>query len=54
MNNVYKDKVRLLLRILPIVVDEECIAVNGGMAINLNLLMLSSQIILRLSGNFLT
>jgi len=47
MNNVYKDKVRLLLRILPIVVDEECFAVHGGTAINLfvnDLLRLSVDI----------
>jgi hypothetical protein len=35
MNNVYKEKVRLLLRIIPIVMDEECFAVHGGTAINL-------------------
>lgn len=47
MNNVYKDKVRLLLRILPIVIDEECFAVHGGTAINLfvnDLLRLSVDI----------
>lgn len=47
MNNVYKDKVRLLLRILPIVVDEKCFAIHGGTAINLfvnDLLRLSVDI----------
>lgn len=47
MNNVYKDKVRLLLRILPIVMDEECFAIHGGTAINLfvnDLLRLSVDI----------
>lgn len=47
MNNVYKEKVRLLLRILPIVVDEECFAIHGGTAINLfvnDLLRLSVDI----------
>src|SRR5574344_779754 len=47
MLNVYKDKVRLLLRILPIVMEEECFAVHGGTAINLfvnNLLRLSVDI----------
>jgi predicted nucleotidyltransferase component of viral defense system len=47
INNVYKDKVRLLLRILPIVMDEECFAIHGGTAINLfvnDLLRLSVDI----------
>lgn len=47
MNNVYKDKVRLLLKILPIVMEEECFAVHGGTAINLfftDLLRLSVDI----------
>ena len=47
MNNIYKDKVRLLLRILPIVMDQECFAVHGGTAINLfvnDLLRLSVDI----------
>ena len=35
MNNEYKEKVRLLLRIFPIVMDEQCFAVHGGTAINL-------------------
>ena len=47
MNNVYKEKVQLLLRILPIVMSEDCFAVHGGTAINLfveNLLRLSIDI----------
>lgn len=47
INRVYKDKVRLLLRILPVVMDEECFAVHGGTAINLfvtDLLRLSVDI----------
>ncbi|MCI1682801.1 MAG: nucleotidyl transferase AbiEii/AbiGii toxin family protein [Bacteroides sp.] len=47
MNNVYKDKVRLLLRIIPIVMDQECFAIHGGTAINLfmnDLLRLSVDI----------
>ncbi len=47
MNNVYKEKVQLLLKILPIVMDEECFAVHGGTAINLfvgDLLRLSVDI----------
>ncbi|MGN0236693.1 MAG: nucleotidyl transferase AbiEii/AbiGii toxin family protein [Lepagella sp.] len=35
MNNVYRKKVELLLRILPFVTDEECFAIHGGTAINL-------------------
>lgn len=35
MNDVYRRKVELLLRILPFVTDEECFAVHGGTAINL-------------------
>ncbi|MCF0185638.1 MAG: nucleotidyl transferase AbiEii/AbiGii toxin family protein, partial [Bacteroidaceae bacterium] len=35
MNNIYKDKVELLLRIMPLVMEEECFAVHGGTAINL-------------------
>lgn len=35
MNEVYRRKVDLLLRILPFVTDEECFAVHGGTAINL-------------------
>lgn len=47
MNNVYKEKVQLLLRILPIVTSEDCFAVHGGTAINLfveNLLRLSVDV----------
>lgn len=47
MNNIYKEKVQLLLRILPLVMDEECFAIHGGTAINLfvnNLLRLSVDI----------
>lgn len=47
MNNIYIDKVRLLLRIMPIVMEEDCFAVHGGTAINLfvgNLLRLSVDI----------
>ena len=47
MNNVYKEKVQLLLRILPIVMSEDCFAIHGGTAINLfveNLLRLSIDI----------
>lgn len=35
MNNLYKEQVRLLLRILPIIYREEDFAVHGGTAINL-------------------
>ena len=35
MNDTYKRKVELLLRILPFVTDEECFAIHGGTAINL-------------------
>ncbi len=35
MNDIYKKKVELLLRILPFVTDEECFAIHGGTAINL-------------------
>ena len=35
MNNVYRNKVELLLRILPFVMDERVFAVHGGSAINL-------------------
>lgn len=47
MNNVYKQKVELLLRILPFVTDEESFAIHGGTAINLfvkNLYRLSVDI----------
>lgn len=35
MNNLYKEQVRLLLRILPVIYSEEDFAVHGGTAINL-------------------
>jgi len=35
MNNIYKEKVKLLLRILPIIMEEDCFAIHGGTAINL-------------------
>ena len=35
MNSVYKQKVELLLRLLPLVMDEGVFAVHGGSAINL-------------------
>lgn len=47
MNNIYRQKVELLLRILPFVTDEECFAIHGGTAINLfmkNLYRLSVDI----------
>lgn len=47
MNNIYRQKVELLLRILPFVTDENCFAIHGGTAINLfvkNLYRLSVDI----------
>lgn len=47
MNDIYQQKVELLLRILPFVTDEECFAIHGGTAINLfvkNLYRLSVDI----------
>ena len=35
INQEYKERVRLLLRIIPIISAEECFAVHGGTAINL-------------------
>lgn len=35
MNNLYKEQVRLLLRILPVIYREEDFAIHGGTAINL-------------------
>jgi hypothetical protein len=35
MNNTYKEQVRLLLRILPLIYQEKDFAVYGGTAINL-------------------
>ena len=37
INQEYKERVRLLLRIIPIISAEECFAVHGGTAINLSL-----------------
>ena len=37
INQEYKERVRLLLRIIPIISTEECFAVHGGTAINLSL-----------------
>lgn len=47
MNNIYGQKVELLLKILPFVTDEDCFAIHGGTAINLfvkNLYRLSVDI----------
>ncbi len=47
MNNIYRDKVELLLRVIPIIYTEECFAMHGGTAINLfvnNLLRYSVDI----------
>ena len=35
MNSLYKEQVRLLLRILPLIYQEKDLAVHGGTAINL-------------------
>lgn len=35
MNDLYRQKVGLLLKILPFVTDEDCFAIHGGTAINL-------------------
>ncbi len=35
MNSIYSDKVRLLLRVLPTIMEEDCFAIHGGTAINL-------------------
>lgn len=35
MNNIYAQKVEILLRLLPIVATEDCFAIHGGTAINL-------------------
>lgn len=35
MNNIYAQKVELLLRLIPIITDERIFAVHGGSAINL-------------------
>lgn len=47
MNDRYRKKVELLLKVLPFVTDEECFALHGGTAINLfvkNLFRLSVDI----------
>lgn len=35
MNKLYRDKVELLLRVIPVIYSEECFAMHGGTAINL-------------------
>jgi len=35
MNNIYKQKVEILLKVIPIIADENCFAIHGGTAINL-------------------
>lgn len=35
MNNIYAQKVELLLRMIPIIAEDECFAIHGGTAINL-------------------
>lgn len=35
MNRIYRDKVELLLRVIPVIYSEECFAMHGGTAINL-------------------
>lgn len=35
MNNLYAQKVEVLLKIIPIIAGEECFAIHGGTAINL-------------------
>ena len=47
MNDIYRQKVELLLRILPFVTDEDCFAIHGGTVIKLfvkNLYRLSVDI----------
>lgn len=47
MNKIYRDKVELLLRVIPVIYSEECFAMHGGTAINLfvnNLLRYSVDI----------
>lgn len=38
-SNVYAQKVELLLRLIPIVMEEEVFAIHGGTAINLKVLL---------------
>lgn len=35
MNKIYRDKVELLLRVIPVIYSEDCFAMHGGTAINL-------------------
>lgn len=35
MNKIYRDKVELLLRVIPVIYSETCFAMHGGTAINL-------------------
>lgn len=35
MNKIYRDKVELLLKVIPVIYSEECFAMHGGTAINL-------------------
>lgn len=35
MNNIYHQKVEILLKIIPIIADESCFVIHGGTAINL-------------------
>ncbi len=35
MNKIYRDKVELLLKVLPVIYSEDCFAMHGGTAINL-------------------
>lgn len=47
MNKIYRDKVELLLRVIPVIYSEGCFAMHGGTAINLfvnNLLRYSVDI----------
>lgn len=47
MNKIYRDKVELLLKVIPVIFTEECFAMHGGTAINLfvnNLLRYSVDI----------
>lgn len=35
MNKIYRDKVEILLRVIPVIYSEDCFAMHGGTAINL-------------------